>query len=407
MTDNNRAILSICIPTYNRCGYLYFTLKSIVDQEIFITTNDIEIIVSDNCSSDFTEKITKIFMDKFPNKIKYNKNETNLGDRNFEKVLTLATGEVLKLHNDNFSIIDGELEIIVNKIKEMREEKPTIFFANGNSPLGKDMMCNNMNEFISAASYLTTWIAAFSIWKEDFDSFKEFSKNVHTQLMQTDVLFRFSASGKKIFVFNELVFEGQGVLKKGGYNVSKIFGKNYLSLLKTYLKSGELDKTTYENEKKRLLLKHIIPMKFSSSRRENGWNFKNDGYWRHLVKDYWKNSYFYTSIIQILRIMLDAELNLIGRKLNPNTYQKYWRKRNRHNDTTISKNIDASKVFVGKNCTGHIDAQFSDNEREVLIISDNVKLKNDTKFTFDSSELIIIENDTKIAANKSSFAILN
>lgn len=407
MIENNKPVLSICIPTYNRCGYLYLTLQSIVEQDLFKNTYDIEIVICDNCSDDFTQTIAKIFIDQFPDKIKYHRNETNIGDKNFERVLTYATGEVLKLHNDNFTIINGELKIIVDKIKEMREEKSMIFFANGNSPLEKDMMCNDLNEFISATSYLTTWIAAFSIWKEDFDNFEEFSKNVETQLMQTDVLFRFSARGKKIFVFNELVFEGQGVLKKGGYNVSKIFGKNYLSLLKAYLKSGELDKRIYENEKKRLLLKHIIPMKFSSSRRENGWNFKNDGYWRHLIKDYWANLYFYTSIIQILRLILDAEINLVGRKLNPNSYQKYWRKRNRHNQTTISKNIDAIKVFVGKNCTGHIDAQFSDNEREILIISDNVNLKNDTKFTFDSSELIIVENDSIITESTMPSAVLN
>lgn len=396
MVDTKRPILSICIPTFNRCGYLYFTLKSIVDQEIFKTTYDVEIVVSDNCSSDLTEQITKIFMDKFPDKIKYSKNETNIGDRNFEKVLACASGEVLKLHNDNFSIKDGELEIIVNKIKEYREEKPMFFFANGNSPLQKDFMCSNFNEFITAASFLTTWIAAFSIWKEDFDKFEDFSKNVNTQLMQTDVLFRMSASGKKIFVYNELFFEGLGVLKKGGYNIPKIFGKNYLSLLKFYLKTGQMDKEIYENEKKRLLLKHIIPMKFSSSRRENGWKFKNDGYWRHLVMDYWYNLYFYTSIVQIFRLMLDAELNLIGRKLSPKTYQKYWRKRNKHNQTTISRGVDASKIFVGKGVKGNIDVQFSDNDKEVLIINDNVEIGKDVKFYFGSKELIIIENDQKI-----------
>lgn len=399
ISKSNRPILSICIPTYNRCGYLYFVLKSIVEQNIFQTTNGVEIIVSDNFSSDLTEKITKIFSDKFPDKIKYHKNETNIGDLNFEKILTLAGGEVLKLHNDNFSFENGALDTVINKIKELRDEKPTIFFANGNSPLKKNTMCNNLTEFVAAASYLTTWIAAFSIWKDDFDKFKDFTQNVDTNLMQTDVLFRLSASGEKIFVFNELVFDGEGVLKKGGYNIAKIFGQNYLSLLKPYVESGKLDKQVYEKEKKVLLLNHIIPMRFTSSIREKGWKFPSDGYGKYLLKNYWHNLYFYTSIVKIVRLLIDAEVNLCSRKLNKNSYQKYWRKRNRHNETTISENTDATRVFVGKNVKGNIDVDFSANPNDTLILENNVTIGERVKFKFDAEELIIIKDGTKIADN--------
>lgn len=363
-----------------------------MEQEIFKNTNDVEVVISDNCSTDLTQRISMIFVDKYPDKIKYNKNDTNIGDRNFHKVLTLASGEVLKLHNDNFTINDGALELIVNKVKELREERPMIFFSNGNSRDKSISMCQNMNEFVQAASYLTTWIAAFSIWKDDFEKFPEFDKRVDTNLMQTDVLFRASAGGKKMYVFDDEIFEGQSVLKKGGYNIAKIFGKNYLSLLKMHLASGKLDKKIYEHEKKVLLLNHIITMQFSSSKREKGWKYKSDGYWSHLFKDYWYNLYFYTSIVKILRLSLDAEANLIYRQLNKNSYKKYWRKRNRHNQTTICKGLDESKILVGKNSSGLIDADFSQNPNELLIIDDNFQIKEGFKFVFDSTDLIIASN---------------
>lgn len=389
-------VLSICIPTFNRCGYLYFTLKSIVEQDIFKNTNDIEIVISDNCSTDLTERISELFTQQFPEKIIYNKNNQNIGDKNFEKVLQLANGEVLKLHNDNFIFVDGALEKVVENIKQNSTEKPMFFFANGNSRINESKICNDLDEFVEAASYLTTWIAAFSIWKEDFDKITDFSKNVHTQLMQTDIVFRFASTGKKMFVFNEFILDGLSVLKKGGYNIPKIFGKNYLALLKPYLKTGNLSKKIYEHEKKVLLLNHIIPMKFSTSRRENGWQFKNDGYWKHLIKDYWYNFYFYTSLIKIFGLIIEAELNLINRKLNKKSYQKYWRKRNRHNETTINKNVDVAKVFVGKNAKGRINAVFSNNPNELLIIDNNVSIADNTKFVFDSTELIIVKNETKL-----------
>lgn len=389
-------VLSICIPTYNRAGYLYFTLKSIVEQEIFQTTDDVEIVISDNFSNDLTEKIVKIFIEKYPDKIIYNKNEKNICDENFEKVLKIANGEVLKLHNDNFVFIEGSLSKIVNMIKENREQKPVLFFANGNSRVNESKLCNNFDEFVEAASYLTTWIASFSIWREDFEKFEDFSKNVETQLMQTDVVFRFCAEGRQIYVVNDEIFEGQSVLKKGGYNIPKIFGKNYLYLLKPYVKNSKLNKKVYEHEKKVLLLNHIIPMKFSSSRREAGWQFKDDGYWRHLFKDYWMEPYFYFSIVKIFRLLLDSELNLFARKLNPNSYQKYWRKRNRHNGIFITKNTDSTKILVGKNSKGTVDAEFSNNPNQLLLIENNVTIEPRVKFIFDNNDLIIVKDDTII-----------
>lgn len=328
-------VLSICIPTCNRGGYLYFTLKSIVEQHIFKNTQDIEIVIFDNGSTDTTEKISKLFVDKYPNKIIYKRIDSDLcGDERFEKVLRLGSGEVLKLHNDNYMFKDGALELIVSKIKEFGDEKPVLFFSNGNSRVNKSVMCNNLNEFVESASYLTTWIASFSIWKEDFDKFEDFSKNLNTNLIQADVLFRMSSGGKKMFIMDDQIFIGQGVLKKGGYNIAKVFGKNYLGLLKKYLGS-DLDKEVYEKEKKVLLLNHIIPMRFVSAIKYSGWVFQNQGYWRYLIKNYWYNLYLYLSIFKILKCSTESELNIIGQKLNRNSYQKYWKKRNKHNQTTI------------------------------------------------------------------------
>lgn len=390
-------VLSICIPTFNRCGCLYFTLKSIVDQEIFQNTNDVEIVISDNCSTDFTPQIAQRFVQKYPDKIKYNRNKKNVVDLNFEKVLSLGTGKVLKLHNDNFVFNAGALKYLVNKIKELEAEKPMIFFTNHNSPLNKDTLCNNLSEFVQAASYQTTWLAAFSIWKEDFDQYKNFSRSVDKKLIQTDVLFNMSASGKKIFVCNEYIFEGRDVVSKGGYNRAKIFGENYLGLLKEYL-PDKLDKKVYEHEKKVLFLNQIIPLRFAVTSRKKGWKFLNDGFCRYLFQDYWYNLYFYTSIFKVIRLVIDAELNMLGRKLNKNSSRKYWRKKNRHNQTTIDKNVDDTKVFVGENCVGNIDMEFSAQDN-VLILSDNVVIGEGVKFIFKKSPLIIVEDGIIIPPN--------
>ena len=58
-------LVSICIPIYNSAGFLSKCLDSIVSQ----TYPNKEIIVSDNASTDETEKIAKEYVEEY--KIKY------------------------------------------------------------------------------------------------------------------------------------------------------------------------------------------------------------------------------------------------------------------------------------------------------------------------------------------------
>jgi abequosyltransferase len=58
-------LLSICIPAYNREKYLKRLIESIVSQEEFIETDEVEIIVDDGPSSDNTESMVKEYIKKY------------------------------------------------------------------------------------------------------------------------------------------------------------------------------------------------------------------------------------------------------------------------------------------------------------------------------------------------------
>ena len=62
----NKPLLSICIPTYNRANLLVKAISSIVEQPIF-SSGKIEVVVTDNCSTDETKKICEEFMSKYEN----------------------------------------------------------------------------------------------------------------------------------------------------------------------------------------------------------------------------------------------------------------------------------------------------------------------------------------------------
>ena len=92
-------LLSLCIPTYNRCKYLRRSLDAIVNNKDF--DSDIEVVISDNASTDETADLCKDFTRRYPN-VKYYKNVENVNDRNFSLALDRATGRYVKLMNDNY-----------------------------------------------------------------------------------------------------------------------------------------------------------------------------------------------------------------------------------------------------------------------------------------------------------------
>jgi len=73
MADHKHPLITIGIPTYNRAdSFLKQAIQSAVNQ----TYSNIEIIVSDNCSTDHTEALVKSFNDS---RIRYFKQSRNIG----------------------------------------------------------------------------------------------------------------------------------------------------------------------------------------------------------------------------------------------------------------------------------------------------------------------------------------
>ncbi|MBS1490487.1 MAG: glycosyltransferase family 2 protein [Bacteroidetes bacterium] len=118
--------ISICIPQYNRIEYLLRSL-SIIEKQ---TYPDIEISISDDCSSDDTvDKIAQLAKSyKYP--IVFDKNEKNLGyDRNYRKCIEMASGDYTFVIGNDDSII-GE-NSITDLVKFLEHNQyPDIGFCN-------------------------------------------------------------------------------------------------------------------------------------------------------------------------------------------------------------------------------------------------------------------------------------
>jgi glycosyltransferase involved in cell wall biosynthesis len=96
--DREPGLVSIGVPVFNGENYLRDALNSIFRQ----TYERIEIIISDNGSSDATEKICRHYVSLDP-RIQYFRNETNRGTSwNFNTLFSRARGEYFKwwAHDD-------------------------------------------------------------------------------------------------------------------------------------------------------------------------------------------------------------------------------------------------------------------------------------------------------------------
>ena len=121
-------LLSICVPTYNRAEILNKSLESLVHQDIFQNTDDVEIIISDNASSDKTKEVVSQYVSQFGDKIKYFRNDKNINDENFWYTLAQGNGDFLKLCNDKLIFKPNSLERMLNYIKTYEKNKPVLFF---------------------------------------------------------------------------------------------------------------------------------------------------------------------------------------------------------------------------------------------------------------------------------------
>jgi glycosyltransferase involved in cell wall biosynthesis len=104
--------LSVCLATYKGAPFIVRQLDTVVKQ----LKEDDEIIVVDDCSPDDTVQIIK---DTYGDRVKVFVNEQNMGAiKNFEKAISLATGEIIFLCDQDDLWKDSKVETVLKAFNE-------------------------------------------------------------------------------------------------------------------------------------------------------------------------------------------------------------------------------------------------------------------------------------------------
>ena len=115
---DEKKLLTICLPTYNRSTFLKMQLDRFSKMPLELWS-DITVFVSDNCSNDGTMDLCKQYTYLEDTDFIYSRNVTNLGmDGNFVKCFKSAKTKYVWLLGDDDTIIIERLPLLLSKLKE-------------------------------------------------------------------------------------------------------------------------------------------------------------------------------------------------------------------------------------------------------------------------------------------------
>ncbi len=115
-------LLTIAIPTYNRCSDLKRSIEILLPQ-ISNYSDLVDFIISDNCSTDGTRDYVSNLVNTNPGIIRYNINDKNLGSfGNFCRCVDLTKTEYLCLLGDDDIVAIGFIATVLELLKKYKAD---------------------------------------------------------------------------------------------------------------------------------------------------------------------------------------------------------------------------------------------------------------------------------------------
>lgn len=274
-------IISIAIPTYNRAARLKETLNRL-SRHPEIVEDWVEIVVSDNASTDNTADVVAAFSARTGKPIRYARNASNVGiDGNIHAVSRLGTGRYLLLMSDDDLLVPGAL----TKLRALVDATPDLLFCfmNGGSftgpydpqaklrsivPLDKTLVTRDPNELLTTLGVWSTFISSFFVERKAWMNVPAPESFIGSDIYLTHILFRLLAreSGRTCVVTSEQLLAARAEFT-GSFRVVHAFAYSLLKLLVKDARSLGLDTQSMRRIKLHVLRRALPPMVHRVRRR--------------------------------------------------------------------------------------------------------------------------------------------
>ena len=267
-------ILSIAIPTYNRSKFLRRNLDLLYAQKDDFQ-EQVEIIISDNNSTDDTFKIIEEFK-TLALEFQYIKNQNNIGaELNILQCYSFAKGDFILVLGDDDALIPGTVKNILNLI-QVNKSIGTIFLNSQdiekqerNLDKFSYKVFDNINDYLYHVSFYVTFISGNIISRKALEQIDIYSE-VGSNLPQVPLILSALTLPNIVNIFVETKVLAVQTENTGGYNLFEIFGKNFNSILVKCLK---------EEKSRRIILSDLFirffPYWVLRLKRTNQFEFSN------------------------------------------------------------------------------------------------------------------------------------
>ncbi|KAF0835964.1 glycosyltransferase involved in cell wall biosynthesis [Methylovorus glucosotrophus] len=318
----SECILSITIPTFNRANYLKLNLEQLLSELKDIDPALVEIVVSDNASSDNTEEVAKSFIGKLQN-YRYIRNAENIGsDKNIAQCYSIANGTYVVALGDDDLLINGAVKWIINEVKRntygvicIRPFGYDNDFINECPPsFGHSVSFKDTAKFLSKIGPLAALISACVINKSlltDVDPYKFCG----CSLVQVHLVI-LAAKKASLNLYSKKYFIAYKRNNWGHYDFSNVFVHELGKILDSY--RPFLGAEAIKRYEKKLLLSYF-PQYILKDRVKN---HNISSVKKRFSERYSKNIWYYLSVYPILfwpkyiAIAWGAIVSLIGRLIN-------------------------------------------------------------------------------------------
>lgn len=246
-------LFSICIPTYNREKFLRNSLESLYRQLNNANREQVEVMVSNNCSTDGTHELVQEYIARGMH-LTYFCNEKNLGaDGNILQCIYRAQGKYVLVLGDDDLFLPGAVDTLLEILKQddygavyisgrpyREQDKHAPEFAGVDIEKG---LCNGINEYLQRVTVFITFLSGNIFNKALLPDFSaEEYKRSHL-LQMPFFLYAAAAAQKNLYLMEKFLAVGGNAKNNGGYGLFTVFGENLFTILHEFKSQGITDVT--------------------------------------------------------------------------------------------------------------------------------------------------------------------
>jgi len=251
-----RYLITIAIPTFNRCRLLKECLDSVIPQ----AEDDVEVLVSDNASIDGTSSMMAEYC-RLNACVRYLRNSTNIGpDANYLQCFRKSRGKYVHMLSDDDILLKGAVNAIKKRIKS-QDNLAVLFLNNGsfvgsfgqtaiepNYHLNSDLVFEDKNDFLNFVNIEMTYLSSLILNKEFTNQVNSPERYIGTSFLPSHLFLEcLKHETPAAFIAHICVAHRLDNVGKVGYDYYKVWALNYKDLIYGTGKSIGFRQSTLRN----------------------------------------------------------------------------------------------------------------------------------------------------------------